>query len=157
MTFREEELAAIEYADFGLNNIEEEGLNLLVYVNNERYCAKELVLLPYQTCPEHKHPPVNGTPGKRETFRCRQGKVYLYVEGANGLDETLIHAALPQKNKQYYTAAKEIVLLPGEQFTIEPDTYHWFQAGEAGAVISEFSSPSDDASDVFQHPYVKRV
>src|SRR5215470_5366856 len=76
-----EERAAIEVADFGLSRLEESGLQLLVYVNTDRYCAKELVLRPGQTCPEHRHPPFDGTPGKEETFRCRTGRVYLYVEG----------------------------------------------------------------------------
>ena len=51
----------------------------------------------------------------------------------------------------------EILLLPGEQYTIMPNTKHWFQAGAEGAVISEFSSNSDDASDVFTDPNIKRV
>src|SRR5262245_66151445 len=72
---------AIEVADFGLSELGETGLQLLVYVNTDRYCAKELVLRPGQTCPEHRHPPFEGTPGKEETFRCRRGLVYLYVEG----------------------------------------------------------------------------
>ena len=38
------ERAAIEIADFGLGNVECEGLEIVVYVNTERYCAKELVL-----------------------------------------------------------------------------------------------------------------
>ena len=52
------ESAAIEVADFGLGRLEETGLQIVVYVNTERVCAKELVLFPYQTCPEHRHPPV---------------------------------------------------------------------------------------------------
>ena len=47
--------------------------------------------------------------------------------------------------------------MPGEQYTILPNTKHWFQAGEEGAIISEFSSNSDDSSDVFTDPSVKRV
>ena len=76
-----EEREAVEVADFGLSRLAETGLQLLVYVNTDRYCAKELVLRPGQTCPEHRHPPFQGTPGKEETFRCRSGLVYLYVEG----------------------------------------------------------------------------
>ncbi len=38
-------------------------------------------MFPGQTCPEHLHPPFDGTPGKEETFRCRQGRVYLYTDG----------------------------------------------------------------------------
>ena len=123
----------IEVADFGLGRLEEIGLQLVTYVNTERVCAKELVLFPQQTCPEHRHPPVDGRPGKEETFRCRRGTVHLHVEGED-----------------------EIVLQPGEQFTIEPDTLHWFQAGDEGAVVSEFSTQSRDDSDVFTDPRIVR-
>src|SRR5262245_63705550 len=71
----------IEVADFGLGELEQTGLELIVYVNTDRYCAKELVLFPRQTCPEHRHPPRGSDPGKEETFRCRWGEVWLYVEG----------------------------------------------------------------------------
>ena len=78
-----DERASIEVADFGLSRLEEIGLQLVVYVNTERVCAKELVLFPRQTCPEHRHPPPGASPGKEETFRCRSGVVYLYVEGTH--------------------------------------------------------------------------
>ena len=58
------ERQAIEVTDFGLGRLEEIGLQLVVYVNTERVCAKELVLFAGQTCPEHRHPPVGGGPGK---------------------------------------------------------------------------------------------
>src|ERR1051326_3098574 len=79
---REDEAAGIEVADFGLGRLDTEGLELITYVNTERCCAKELVLFPGQTCPEHRHPPISpSNPGKEETFRCRWGTVYLYVSG----------------------------------------------------------------------------
>ena len=123
---------AIEVADFGLSRLREEGLMVLVYVNTDRYCAKELVLYPGQTCPEHRHPPFDGGPGKEETFRCRRGLVRLHVD------------------------RRELVLRPGEQFTIPPDTLHSFTAGPEGAVVSEFSSTSRDDLDVFTDPQVQR-
>ena len=43
-------------------------MNSVAYVNTERCCAKELVLLPGQTCPEHRHPEINGEEGKEETL-----------------------------------------------------------------------------------------
>ncbi|HWE83079.1 MAG TPA: hypothetical protein VG265_15620, partial [Gaiellaceae bacterium] len=76
-----DELEEIEIADFGLGRFEELGLHVLEYVNTDRYCAKELVLRPNQLCPEHRHPPFDGTPGKEETFRCRRGRVHLHVAG----------------------------------------------------------------------------
>jgi hypothetical protein len=77
------ERESIEVADFGLSRLDELGLQLVVYVNTERVCAKELVLFPRQTCPEHRHPPFEGTPGKEETFRCRTGVVYVYTESTS--------------------------------------------------------------------------
>ena len=76
----EKEIENFEVADFGLNR-KDIGLQLIVYVNTDRVCAKEMVLFPGQTCPEHVHPPVHGESGKEETFRCRYGKVFIYVSG----------------------------------------------------------------------------
>jgi D-lyxose ketol-isomerase len=123
----------IEVADFGLGRLDETGLQIVVYVNTDRVCAKELVLFPGQACPEHRHPPVEGQPGKEETFRCRRGTVHLRVAGEN-----------------------EIVLQPGDQFTIPPDTLHSFRAGDKGAIVSEFSTRSRDESDVFTDPRIVR-
>src|SRR5690625_3028690 len=80
----DEEKKRIEIVDFGLGKIESIGLQIFTYINTNRYCAKDIVMFPNQICPEHKHPTrSNGQPGKEETFRCREGKVYLYVEGEN--------------------------------------------------------------------------
>jgi len=146
-----EEAANIEVADFGLNDLERTGLQLVVYVNTKRCCAKELVLFPHQTCPEHRHPHVNGQPGKEETFRCRMGTVYLYVEG----EPTAMPAVTPPAGD--YTVRHEIVLHPGEQYTIMPNVLHWFQAGPEGAVVSEFSTRSTDEHDVFTDKRLQRA
>ena len=148
------ERANIEIAEFGLGDLEHQGLELVTYVNNERYCAKELVLFPRQTCPEHRHPPVGSDPGKMETFRCRWGKVYLYVEGSRTAQ---IQAQVPKGAEAYYTVFHECELHPGEQYTIPPNTLHWFQAGDEGAVVSEFSSTSRDEFDIFTDPRIKRI
>ena len=127
-----EERESIAIVDFGLGDFERTGLAILVYVNTGRYCAKELVLLPNQLGPEHRHPPVGDDPGKEETFRCRTGVVELNVAG------------------------ETIHLSPGEQFTIPPDTLHWFQAGPDGAIVTEFSTRSRDELDVFSDPRIVR-
>jgi D-lyxose ketol-isomerase len=127
------ERGELEIADFGLGRFEEVGLAIVVYESNDRYCAKELVLLPNQLCPEHRHPPVGDDPGKQETFRCRTGEVTLWVDGHG-----------------------ELTLRPGDQFTIPPDRLHWFRAGAEGAIVSEFSSRSRDELDVFTDPRIVR-
>ncbi|MEO8286107.1 MAG: D-lyxose/D-mannose family sugar isomerase [Chloroflexota bacterium] len=149
-----QEAANIEVADMGLGELETTGLQLVVYVNTERVCAKELVLLPRQTCPEHRHPPIDGEPGKEETFRCRWGTVYLYVAGE---PVTAPIAKPPAGREKHYTVWHEVVLRPGEQWTIPPDTLHWFQAGDEGAVVSEFSTRSRDEYDIFTDPEIRRL
>ncbi len=147
------EMANIEVADFGLGDLEHTGLELVVYVNTDRVCAKELVLFPRQTCPEHRHPPLAGKPGKEETFRCRWGEVYLYVPG----EPTPDPKAIPPPGREHtYTVWHEVVLKPGEQYTLRPDTLHWFQAGDEGAIVSEFSTTSRDEFDIFTDPEIQR-
>lgn len=129
-----EEESRIEVADFGLGDLENIGLEILTYVNTDRCCAKELVLFPNQICPEHRHPPVNQKQGKEETFRCRMGRVSLYINQSK----------------------TPIILQEGEQYTLPPDTLHWFQAGENGAVVSEFSTSSTDENDIFTDERIVR-
>ena len=147
----DDEKERIEVADFGLDRVSEIGLQILTYINTERVCAKEMVLLPYQTCPEHMHVPTNGSDGKEETFRCRYGKVYLYVEGEGDKDK--IKGKIPSTDVSVF---HEVILNPGEQYTIYPETLHWFQAGENGAVISEFSTRSTDETDKFTDKRIAR-
>jgi len=148
------EESQIEIADFGLGQFEQTGLAVLVYVNTQRCCAKELAMWPRQTCPEHRHPPVGSSPGKEETFRCRWGKVYLYVPG----EKTSTPRAVPPAGRENtYTVWHEIELNPGSQYTLAPDTLHWFQAGEEGAVVSEFSTASTDENDIFTDPDIARI
>ena len=149
----EAEHRQIEVADFGLGELNKTGLELVVYLNTERCCAKELVMFPGQTCPEHWHPPVSGDPGKEETFRCRWGEVFLFVPG-----EATPHprGAPPSGSDAHYTLRHEVVLKPGDQYTILPNTPHWFQAGPDGAVVSEFSTKSRDESDIFRDPRIQR-
>lgn len=149
-----EEREKIEVADFGLGDVENVALQLITYVNTDRVCAKEMVLFPGQVCPEHRHPPFDGYEGKEETFRCRYGTVYLYVEG----EPTPGPKAMPPENgRDYYTVFHEIRLEPGMQYTIPMNTRHWFAAGEQGAVISEFSTPSYDEMDIFTDPRIRRA
>lgn len=150
----EEEKDRIEVADFGLGELESTGLELVTYVNTDRCCAKELILFPHQTCPEHRHPPVEGEPGKEETFRCRWGEVYLYVEGEPVKKPK---AVPPAGREKAYTVWHEIILKPGQQYTLYPNTKHWFQAGPQGAVVSEFSTRSRDEADIFTDEDIKRV
>jgi D-lyxose ketol-isomerase len=150
-----EEIETMEVTDLGLGDIKRVGVEIIVYENNDRYCAKELVLLPRQICPEHRHPRVNGrNMGKKETFRCRYGEIYLYVAGERTVRPK---AKVPKEYKPFLTVGHEIVLRPGDMYTLPPNSLHWFQSGDRGAVVSEFSSTSTDEHDLYTDPRVRRV
>ena len=145
----------MEVADLGFGDLKNLGIQIIVYENNDRYCAKELILFPRQICPEHRHPRVNDrNPGKKETFRCRSGEIYLYVAGE---PTPRPKARIPKKYKSFMTAWHEIILRPGDQYTLPPNSLHWFQAGDKGAIVSEFSSTSTDENDLFTDPRLRRI
>ncbi len=154
IVLRDDEKKNIEVADFGLNELTIFGLEILVYVNTQRCCAKELVMFPGQICPQHRHPPYEKCPGKEETFRCRWGQVYLYIPGD---PEPAPKARVPDTKKNFFSVWHQIILNPGDQYTLLPDTWHWFQAGPQGAIVSEFSTQSRDDLDIFLDPKIKRV
>lgn len=155
ITVTPREAENIEVADFGLNDIEHFGLQIITYESNQRYCAKEIVLFPRQICPEHRHPPIDGgNAGKQETFRCRWGEVYLYVDGVPARKPK---GKVPKGKRQFFNVWHEIVLKPGDQYTLSPNSLHWFQAGKDGAIISEFSSSNIDEMDIFTDPAIQRM
>ena len=150
----EQERGAIEIADFGLGDLERTGLEIVIYVNTDRYCAKELILFPRQTCPQHRHPPVGADPGKEETFRCRRGLVWLYVEG----DPTPISRRGRQRAaRTTIRSSTKSRCFPAISTRSPPNTLHWFQAADEGAIVSEFSSTSRDEFDIFTDPRIVRV
>lgn len=152
----DEEKKRIEVADLGLGMVEKVGLQMLTYVNTDKCCAKEMVLRPFQTCPEHIHADRiedgKKVSGKEETFRVRRGVCYLYVDGEGKKED--IKAKLPETP---VTVFHEIILHAGEQYTMYPNTRHWFQAGAEGAIISEFSTHSTDEYDIFEDKRIKRL
>jgi D-lyxose ketol-isomerase len=149
-----DEVERLEVADAGLGDLWNVGLVILTYVNTERVCAKELICLPNQMFVEHWHPAVKGQIGKEETFRCRWGVFYLYVPGEPTPNPK---ATPPAARRPWLSVWHEVILKPGEQYTLPPNTKHWFQAGPEGAVVSEFSTHSDDESDIFSDPNVTRI
>jgi mannitol-1-phosphate 5-dehydrogenase len=149
------EVAEIEIADFGLGRYEQVGLAIHVYVNTARCCAKELAMLPGMMCPEHRHPSVDGRPGKEETFRVRSGEVFMVLPGKGDAARA---AQINPGGPGTATTVNQIYhLRQGDQITLPPDTKHWFVAGAKGAVVSEFSTRSRDDADIFTDPAIVRV
>jgi len=149
----EKEANSVGIVDFGLSNLEKEGVQVLTLIQTERISVKVLVLFPNQTEPEHWHPPVGDDPGKEETVRVISGVVYFYIPG----EDTLKEGFIPEGKEDYYTMRKEIVMKPSDQITLAPGEKHWFQARDKGAVMYSFSTIARDALDQFTDPDIVRI
>ncbi len=148
----EKEKQDIEAVDFGLGQLEVEGVQILTYFSTDRISAKVLVLFPNQTEPEHWHPPVSDDPGKEEIVRSISGNLRFYVPG----DDNMTVGFIPAGKDDYYTMRHEVVLRPGEQIHLPPGTKHWFQAGPEGCVLYSFSTCVRDGLDGFTDPNIIR-
>ena len=153
LALRQDELDAMEVADFGLSELEISGAQILTLVDTGQIAAKLLVLFPHQTEPEHTHLRIGSYAGKEETIRCAWGELYLYTPGEAA---PLPKCRPPAHRQETYTVRHEIILGPGEQVTLEPNTPHWFQAGPQGAVIWSFSTKAVDGKDGFTDPDIVR-
>ena len=150
----DEEKKNVEVCDYWLGDWERIGTQIVIYVNTDRCCAKELIMFPHQICPEHYHPPIGDYPGKEETFRCRWGEVYLYVAGEPTPNPK---AMIPEERRKHFKVWHEVILRPGEQYTIKEGVPHWFQGGPEGAIVTEFSTTSYDDKDIFTDPDIQRI
>lgn len=150
---RPDEIERIEVADLGLSELEQSGVQILTLVETATIGVKVLVLFPHQTEPEHRHPPLGDYPGKEETLRGQWGELYLYLPGAP-TPNPVSHP--PAHRRDTYTCWHEVVLGPGDQITIPPNTPHWFQGGPEGAVVWTMSSRVSDVQDIFTDPDVRR-
>ncbi len=147
------EADGIEVADFGLSDLEKEGVQVLTLLQTDRISVKVLVLFPNQTEPEHWHPPVGDDPGKEETIRVICGTVYFYIPG----EDTFRHGFIVDGKDDYYTMRNEIIMKPTDQITLAPGQKHWFQARDEGAVMYSFSTIARDALDQFTDPNIERI
>jgi D-lyxose ketol-isomerase len=146
------EIAKIEVVDFGLSQLEVEGVQVFTIVNTDRLSAKVLVLFPNQTEPEHWHPKAGNDPGKQEVIRHIWGDLRFYVEGKNNMKKGFIING----KKSEYSLRNELILKPGDQLIFEPYEKHWFQAGPRGAVLYSFSTTVRDGMDGFTDQTIQR-
>jgi len=149
----DDEIEKIEVVDFGLSQLEVEGVQVFTMVNTDRFAAKILALFPNQTEPEHWHPRVGNDPGKQETIRHIWGDLLFYINGDDNMKEGFI----VEGKENVYTLRHEVILQPGDQLTFEPYEKHWFQAGLRGAVLYSFSTTVRDGLDGFTDPAIQRI
>lgn len=153
LAFTSDEISTIEVADFGLGDVLNEGVQILTFFNTERIAGKLLILLPFQTEPEHWHPPMPDNPGKQEIIRVIWGTLRFYVPGEDNMKVGFI----PGGKDNCYTVRHEIIMTPGDQLVLEPGTKHWFQAGPEGSLLFSFSTTVKDILDGFSDPNIVRL
>ncbi len=144
----EAELKTLQTNDFGLNNFEHEGFVFTDLLRTPFVRMTLMVFLPGQTLPQHKHPPHEDSPGKEESVRTLWGQFKVYVEGDSHRQDLVF----PESKEPYYTARKETVLEVNEQFSVPPDTAHWFQAGPEGAVVLAVQNRVNEDYNQFYDP-----
>ena len=149
----DEELQQLTVIDFGLGNVEREGVQTIDLLSTDRLRIKLLVLLPDQTLPQHLHPPYPGDAGKQETVRLVFGRMRVYLPGKDTMKEGFIVTG----KEAFYTLRHEVVLTPVKQLTLKPGVEHWFQAGPEGAVTYSFYTQADEGFNRFADPEVTGV
>jgi hypothetical protein len=107
LSVRQDEMDQMEVVDFGLNELERSGVQIIPLVDTHRLTVKLLIMLPNQTEPEHRHPPLGDYPGKEETIRCEWGELYLYGPGEAAPNPK---AHPPDARRQTYTVWHEYIL-----------------------------------------------
>lgn len=153
LALRPEELNSIAVVDFGLGALDETGAQIVTLLDTREIAVKLIVLFPWQTLPEHRHPPLGCYQGKVETLRGAWGEAYGYMPGK---PVAMPRGRPPIARRTSYTVWHEVILSPGVQFTVPPDTLHWLQGGPSGAVVWSFSTCATDAEDIFTDPEIVR-
>lgn len=142
------EMSGFALEDMSLGALQTEGFGFVDILRSEKLRVTVLVLLPWQTLPEHLHPAHGEVDGKEETLRVLYGETRIYVPGPQNNPEMVI----PAGKETYYTSHHEIRLRKGEQYTIPSPDPHWFQAGPDGSVNMTFQNRVDETKNVFTDP-----
>ncbi|MEM9479818.1 MAG: D-lyxose/D-mannose family sugar isomerase [Verrucomicrobiota bacterium] len=146
----EKEWQGIILNDFGLGDFRKEGAAIIDILRTDILRTTILVLLPGQTLPEHKHPVTEDSPGKEETLRILYGSVITFETGDENTEGLAV--TIPAGKEAYYTSRRATVLRKGDQHTLPPDEFHWFQAGPEGVVTIEFQNRVDEMKNIFSDP-----
>ena len=148
----DQEIEAMDVADFGLSHLQAEGAEIVSLMDTDKIALRVIAQLPGQTEPEHWHIGFDGYEGKQETLRVIWGTLRLYLPG----EDTLQEGVVPKGKENCYTVKHEIIMKPTDTITMPVGQKHWFQAGDEGAVFYTISTLAVDAKDPFTDPAVVR-
>lgn len=140
--------AELAVNDFGLGDLRNEGMVFGDLLRTDIVRFTVLILLPGQTLPEHLHPPYDDEAGKEESLRCLWGETRIYIPG----EENNPNIRIPDGKDAWYTSRHEIVLHPGEQYSVQPNVAHWFQGGPEGTVFLTIQNRVNEDHNIFTDP-----
>lgn len=142
-------------SDFGLGNFVEVGMAGMFWINDQKnnYTALEMILLPGQMIPQHKHVATDIAAPKMESWHVRYGCTHTYGEGQ---PTTSMAVTIPESQVPYVTVRHETTLRVGEIAGIKkPLELHWQKACEEGAIMTEYSTFHDGNAVKFTDPHIK--
>jgi D-lyxose ketol-isomerase len=142
-------------SDFGLGNFVEIGMAGMFWINDQKnnYTALEMILLPGQMIPQHKHVKTDIAAPKMESWHIRYGCTHTYGEGE---PTTPMAVTIPESQVPYVTVRRETTLRVGEVAGItKPLELHWQKACASGAIMTEYSTFHDGNAVKFTDPHIK--
>ncbi len=142
-------------SDFGLGKFDEIGMAGMFWVDDPKnnYAALEMILLPGQMVPQHRHERTAAAAPKMESWHVRYGTVYAYGEGVATPKPAV---TVPAAEKPHTTVFHETVLRAGDVTGIsKPLELHWMKAGPEGAFMTEYSTYHDGKAVKFTDPKIK--
>jgi D-lyxose ketol-isomerase len=144
----QKELDEIDYADFGLDDIFEQGAQIISLLDTDKISVRLIVLIPGQAEPEHYHLT------KQETLRLVWGRMDLFTnEALTGSTQSEISESTISG---FYKSNNKLEMKPSDQITMKAGIKHWFQAKKKGALMLSFSNTAQDNTDIFTDPNVIR-
>lgn len=141
-----EKAKKLKIFDYNTGDFYKMGMVIVTFINTKRYCGKYVLFFPGQCCGEHWHPNIGGKKGKEETLRVLYGQAYAYGDGT---PTKKIKAKIPEGKEGNFSSKHEVILNPGDQYTVGLNEKHWWQASPMGFIALEVSSTSRDKYDLY--------
>lgn len=139
-------------ADFGIGDFPRVGMGGLVWINRPdyNYFGLDILLLPGQMIPEHRHVATDKAQPKMESWQVRCGKIVTFGEGAPTPE---LLTQVPESQRASIQSKHGAPLGLHETGHLNRvDAWHYMIAGPQGAWVTEYGMFQDVAALRFSNP-----
>lgn len=139
-------------ADFGLGDFPRVGMGGLVWLNRPdfNYFGLDILLLPNQMIPEHKHIATDKAKPKMESWHVRFGEIVTFGEGE---PTPAFFDRVPESQRATCKSKHASVLRLHETDDLNRvEAWHFMVAGPEGALVTEYGLFQDPAALRFTNP-----